>query len=251
MKRFFIYLFRSLRIRIFLMIFLTGIISSLVILAATLANYEERAVDVNTQEAQTQMRILANHLITNNYLNDPSSQIISGELDMLSSLYDGRVLIIDDSLRVVRDTYGIAEGKTIISGEVVQCLKRGEAGAIARHDEQNGYIEMTTPIIETKSLEGGDITRGGSEKKEQIVRGVMLISISTEPILTTLAILKRKAVIIEIIILALLFVAALSRSPRTRIWRRNTSPMRSISCFSGKRRWMIPDRLLWPMYPTS
>ncbi len=209
MKRFFIYLFRSLRIRIFLMIFLTGIISSLVILAATLANYEERAVDVNTQEAQTQMRILANHLITNNYLNDPSSQIISGELDMLSSLYDGRVLIIDDSLRVVRDTYGIAEGKTIISGEVVQCLKRGEAGAIARHDEQNGYIEMTTPIIETKSLEGGDITRGGSEKKEQIVRGVMLISISTEPILTTLAILKRKAVIIEIIILALLFVAAL------------------------------------------
>ena len=209
MREFLKYLFRSLRMRIFVMIFLTGIISSLVILAATLANYEERAVNVNTQEAQTQMRILANHLITNNYLNDPSSEIISGELDMLSNLYDGRVLIIDDALRVVRDTYGIAEGKTIISREVVQCLKRGDAGAIARHDEQNGYIEMTTPIIETKSLEGGDIASGGAEKQEQIVRGVMLISISTEPITTTLAILKRKAVMIEIIILALLFVAAL------------------------------------------
>ncbi|MCR4763785.1 MAG: two-component sensor histidine kinase [Lachnospiraceae bacterium] len=200
---------RSLRTRIFVVIFLTGILASVIILFATLANYEERSVSVNTQEAQTQMRILANHLINNNYLQDPSSQIISGELDMLSNLYDGRVLIIDDSLRIVRDTYGIAEGKTIISREVVQCLKRGEAGAAARHDRQNGYIEMTTPIIETKSLEGGDIARGGTDRTEQIVRGVMLISISTEPIVTTLGILRRKAMIIEIIILAVLLVLAI------------------------------------------
>ncbi|MCR5177693.1 MAG: two-component sensor histidine kinase [Lachnospiraceae bacterium] len=205
------YLFKSLRIRIFSVIFLTGILSSVIILFATLSNYEERAVSVNTLEARTQMRILANHLIANNYLQDPSSQIISGELDMLSNLYDGRVLIIDDSLNVVRDTYGIAEGKTIISKEVVSCLKKGDAGAIASHDRQNGYIEMTTPIIETTSLEGGDTLRGqNSEKTEQVVRGVMLISISTEPITTTLEILRRKAMIIEIIILAVLFVFALA-----------------------------------------
>ncbi len=188
--------------------FLTGVLSSVIILYATLFNYEERAVSVNTQEARTQMRILSNHLINNNYLLDPSSQVISGELDMLSNLYDGRVLIIDDMLQVVRDTYGIAEGKTIISREVVQCLKRGDAGATSRYDRQNGYIEMTTPIIETKSLEGGDIARSYTGA-EQIVRGVMLISISTEPIMTTLTILQRKAMIIEIIILAVLFVLSL------------------------------------------
>lgn len=205
------YLFKSLRIRIFSVIFLTGILASVIILFATLSNYEERAVDVNTKEARTQMRILANHLIANNYLLDPSSQIISGELDMLSNLYDGRVLIIDDSLKVVRDTYGISEGKTIISKEVVTCLKKGDAGAIASHDRQNGYIEMTTPIIETTSLEGGDTLRGQSQEKTgQVVKGVMLISISTEPITTTLEILKRKAMIIEIIILAVLFVFALA-----------------------------------------
>lgn len=197
------YLFRSLRIRIFLAIFITGILSSVIILYATLTNYEERAVNVNTLEAKTQMRILANHLITNNYLQDPNSGTISGELDMLSSLYDGRVLIIDDSLRIVRDTYGIAEGKTIISREVIQCLKKGDAGATSRYDRQNGYIEMTTPIMETKSLEGGDVTRAVSQ--DQVVRGVMLISISTEPITNTLRILQRKAMIIEIIILAVLF----------------------------------------------
>lgn len=203
--RFFI---KSLRTRIFLVIFTTGILTSVIILAATLSNYEERAVDVNTQEARTQMRILANHLITNNYLQDPSSQVISGELDMLSSLYDGRVLIIDDALTVIRDTYGIAEGRTIISKEVVHCLKKGDAGSTSRYDRQNGYIEMTTPIIETKSLEGGDIAGKGSAP-EQIVRGVMLISISTEPITTTLQILTRKALIIEIIIVAVLFMVSL------------------------------------------
>ena len=76
-----------------------------------LSNYETRVVNVRTSEAQTQLRILANHLITYNYLKNPDSVIVNAELAQFSSFYDGRVLIIDDALRIVKDTYDMSAGK--------------------------------------------------------------------------------------------------------------------------------------------
>lgn len=143
----------------------------------------------------TQLRILANHLITYHYLQDTSSEVINAELDQLSSLYDGRVLVINNDLKVVKDTYGISENKTIISEEVVRCIK-GEN--TSRYDRNNGYVEMTIPITETVTLGGNE--KEAKERKE-IVRGVMLVSASTDSISVTMEILSRKALIVEVIVI--------------------------------------------------
>ncbi|MDE7186120.1 MAG: cell wall metabolism sensor histidine kinase WalK [Lachnospiraceae bacterium] len=171
---------------------------------AILQNYEQRAVNVKISDVSTQLRILANHLITYHYLQDTSSEVINAELDQLSSLYDGRVLVINNDLRIVKDTYGISENKTIISEEVVRCIK-GEN--TSRYDRNNGYVELTIPITETIALGGGT---DNIERKE-IVRGVMLVSASTDSISVTLDILSRKALIVEVIvILAMVIVAILA-----------------------------------------
>ena len=90
--------------------------------------------------------ILANHLAANNYLQDTSSETINAELLQLSNLYDGRVLVIDQNFNVIRDTYGISEGKTIISEEVIRCFKGSNT---SNYDGNNRFIEMTTPITIT------------------------------------------------------------------------------------------------------
>jgi len=162
---------------------------------AILQNYEQRAVNVKISDVSTQLRILANHLITYHYLQDTSSEVINAELDQLSSLYDGRVLVINNDLKVVKDTYGISENKTIISEEVVRCIK-GEN--TSRYDRNNGYVEMTIPITETVTLGGND--KEAKERKE-IVRGVMLVSASTDSISVTMEILSRKALIVEVIVI--------------------------------------------------
>ena len=172
--------FRSLRARIFVLVFVTGLISCLVVHFAILETYEGRAVEVRTTEVQTQARILADHLITYGYLQDTSSEVVRAELDMLANLYDGRVMIIDDNLKIIKDTYGISEKKTIISEEVVKCLKQGDNGTTSVYDENNGYIEITTPITQTKITE--DET--GKEKEVETVVGVILISVSTDNIST-------------------------------------------------------------------
>lgn len=70
----------------------------------------------------------------------------------MSNLYDGRVLIINSNFRIVKDTYAMSEGKTMISEEVIKCF-RGES--TTRYDKTNGYIEMTVPITETVDGEKG------------------------------------------------------------------------------------------------
>lgn len=194
---------RSLKVRLFVIIFLMGIIPSIIIRAGILENYEDRAVEVRTSDVQTQLRIIANHLITYNYLQDNSSEVIGAELEQLSNLYSGRMLIINGNLKVVKDTYGISEGKTIISEEVIRCMK---GISTANYDAVNGFIEITIPIIETVSAKMAteEIPEG-----TEIVRGVMLTSVSTDSIAMTMEVLNRKALIIEFIMIFCILAIAL------------------------------------------
>ncbi len=191
---------RSLKFRIFFIILLVGIVPTTILRYGILQNYEKRAVDVRISDVQTQFRILADHLITYNYLKDPSSEVINAELDQLSNLYDGRVLIVDSNFNVVRDSYGISQGKTIISEEVIRCFK-GES--VTNYDPVNQFIEMTTPISAALEENGGE-TLAGAQPKENPVRGVMLTSVSTDSIAANIIILSRRATIIQFLMIIVL-----------------------------------------------
>ncbi len=193
---------RSLKGRIFLILLVVGLIPCLIMRYAILQNYERRAVNIRTSDISTQVRILANHLITYHYLGDTSSEVINAELDQLSNLYDGRVLIINADLRIVKDTYGISEGKTIISEEVIRCLGGESAN---KYDRENGYMEMPIPITETVELEGPV----GAGEKVDLVRGVMLVSASNDNIIATMDSLNRQAMVVESIVGVLIFVTTL------------------------------------------
>lgn len=198
---------RSLKARIFLIILLVGTIPSVVMRHGIIQSYEERAVYQRQTVVQNQLKILANHLITYNYLQDTSSAVINAELDMLSSLYDGRVLIIGSNFKIVKDTYGISEGRTIISEEVFRTFNGETLSNYVRPDEysREGYIEMTVPIFETIMVDDGN----GELREESVVRGVMLTSISADNITSTLDSLNRKAFLWEALILLVVVTLAI------------------------------------------
>lgn len=183
-------LLRSLKLRIFVIILAVGIVPSAIMHFAILNNYEERAVSLRTSDVQNQCKILANHLITYNYLLDTSSEVVNSELEQLSNLYDGRILIIDGNFKIIKDTYALNEGKTIVSEEVIKCFK-GET--INHYDENNHYIEITIPITDPTTLE---------------MQGVMLISVSTDSIVDSIEILGQKALVLEFTMAILIFMLA-------------------------------------------
>lgn len=169
-----------------------------------LQNYEQRAVSVRTSDVQSQFMILANHLITYNYLIDNSSEVVNAELSQLSDLYDGRVIIIDQNCNIIKDTYGISEGKTMISKEVMECFQ-GQTSS--NYDATNQYIEVTTPVVETVMVQTqvGDDPELVKEEQQTLVRGVMLISVSTDNIKTNIEILRKQATLLQLLTTILLF----------------------------------------------
>ena len=128
---------RSLRMRLFIIIFVVGLVPCMILHYGILTNYEARAVEVRTEEVETHLRALANHLISYNYLTDQSSELIGAELAEFSALYDGRILVISDHLKVMKDTYSMSDGKTIVSPDVVKCLLQGYTGSTSNYDRRD------------------------------------------------------------------------------------------------------------------
>lgn len=189
-------LFHSLRLRIFFVVLIVGIAPILGLKFGVLRSYENEAVSNRSIEIQTQCNSISNQLITYNYMYDPSAEKINAELAQLSNIYDGRIIIVDSALRVIKDTYSLDEEKTILSSEVIKCFQ-GEN--TVRYDEDNRYIELTVPVTDNMSGNG------------QSIVGVMLVSVSVDGINATLEDLTTKldllmlAAAIIVILIAVVF----------------------------------------------
>ncbi len=227
-------LLRSLQARIFILVLLVGVVPSVIMRYGILDNYEERSVNQRISVVQNQLKIVGNHLLSNNYFktkpegfnSSVSRDVIDAELDMISNLYEGRVMIINSSLKVVKDTYGISEGKTIISEEVIKCFQ-GES--TSNYDKDHGYIEMTTPIVDS-----------GTE--QDVIVGVMLTSISNEAIVATMEVLSRTAVILETLMCVIIVAVAMVLSAfLTRPFNRVTEAIKEVKAGYSDERISVPD----------
>ncbi len=88
-----------------------------------IANYEDRAIANRVQSMENICDIMCDLLIKENYLNDTSSQTVNSKLELLSNSYGGRILIVDRDFRIIKDTYGVDEGRTLVSQKVLNCFK--------------------------------------------------------------------------------------------------------------------------------
>lgn len=171
---------RSLRFRIILLVVAVGIIPGIIMETVILNSYEKRAVEVRTADIQNQCTILCDQLSNMDYSKGIASEVIRTELTQLSDIYNGRVMVIDNGYHIIEDTYDMDKDKTIVSGDVIRCF---EGKGTSYYDAKNAYIEVTTPI---------------SDPDSSYVSGVMLVSISTDTIADSIAVLREKGITIEI-----------------------------------------------------
>ena len=196
--------FKSLRFRIMVLLVIIGILPCLIIEKVIDNSYENRAVEWKKMNVKNQCDILGNQLMKEGYLEYQQSEVINGELSILSTVYNGRILIINRSGRIIKDTYDIDEGKYMLSEEVIQCF---EGVDTSYYDESNDYIEQTVSLKDGKSKQ---------------IDGVMLVSISTGEIRDSIEILEHRGnlLMLAISILVLVLGYLLSKSlvkPFTRV----------------------------------
>ena len=202
---------KSLKFRIFLLIILFGIAPTFLLRTGILSVYEKRAVNTRTVDITSQAKLLASQIVANNYLQDTSSKNITTQLDQLSTIYDGRVMLIDSSFTIVKDTYALDEQKTILAEEVMQAYN-GET--VQKYDADNHYIEMTFPM---------------HDESGKNVIGVMFVSVSTDSIAATLAILKQYALMIQFLVAVIVVIAGFAVSTAlVRPFRRLTKSIKDV-----------------------
>ena len=151
--------------------------------------YEDKAVAWRTAEIQEQCTILANQLTTVDYLTNPASEVIEAEVSQIANIYNGRVMIVDDDYKIVKDTFSIDEGKTMIAPQVISCFM---GKSTQYYDEDAKYIDVATPITEVKG-------------EETQIKGVILVSVYADIIHETRNLLMGKA---NLVIWVLLLVVA-------------------------------------------
>lgn len=200
------------RFHLIVCIMLAGLLPCLAALFGIVKFYESRAVELRTAEIQNQCTILSNQLNNYGYLTDSSSEVINTSLTQLTNIYNGRVVIVDEDLKVIKDTYGLDEGKTDVSENVVRCM-RGERTSY--YDKKNHYIEVTSPVVET-----------GEDK----VVGVILASVSTDSIEVTRRVLYTHGSVIVGILMIILGAFSVFLADRTvRPLRRITEVIENVT----------------------
>lgn len=165
--------FKSLKFRLLLVLVLFGLAPMLMMQFFVIRGYEKRAIDVRMVDILSQSKILADQIAAYGYLEDNTNEVVNKQFEQLTNIYDGRILVIDQSFRIHKDTYDIDSNKIIISEEVVKCIQGQE---VTKYDPVNGYIEIAVPVKQAVA---------------DAVIGVMLVSVSTDITQTHIAYLSQ------------------------------------------------------------
>jgi len=179
---------KSLKFRLVFSIILVALIPSFIVAAAILGSYEARALAIRESEVISQAQIVANQIAGSGYLEmkaETEDATLLARINTLTTLYDGRVMIVDGNLRVIYDTYNLDDNRTIISEEVIRSFAGTEK--ITSYDDENHYIELSIPIVKIN-------------EEESTVVGVLLVSVSTDNIELNRAYLQQIATVIEILV---------------------------------------------------
>lgn len=186
----FVNFWKSLKFRLILIITVIVVVPGSLLCAIILNSYENRAISIRESEVSSQATILANQIATSEYMTGHNvvNEMIRTQVNMITNIYSGRVLVVNQNYTIITDTYNLDEYKTIISEEVIRSFA-GEK--ISKYDADNSYIEMTIPIT-------------NPDDKENQVLGVLVVSVSTDNINLTLSYLTKLAIIVDVSMCAIL-----------------------------------------------
>ena len=136
-------IFHSLRARIFLFAFLMGTIPCFILSSGLSYVYDRETLNADILSVSGEAQILINQIVTSGYLMNPTDDTVNITLSSVAQSFSGRILVMDDTLRVVKDTYSLYEGKTIIWDIAV----KASLGTTAyEEDRENSFLTVAVPI---------------------------------------------------------------------------------------------------------
>ncbi len=191
----------SMKLPLVLFALLVGILPMFIQSRAMRQSFKQTQIDGRVIEVQNQCLITSDRLTRAGYLSaDTRDALLDKELDTIADIFNGRIVIVDQNFRIIKDTFKLLEGRFHVSAPVLKCF-RGENSTV--YENEKHYFALTTPIY--------------NNEQEKGVQGVLLMTVSTENILSNVDRVEEKSTFFVMMaswILALvivLFVAVLMK----------------------------------------
>ena len=156
-------------------------------------SFQQEQLDGQSIELQNQCVILSNKMTRAEYLQaeHKDGSALDAQMQTLADVYNGRIVLVNQSFRVIKDTFNLSVGKFYISEEVIRCFQ-GENSS--RYNREMNYSAHTIPVYNRNSPDQVD--------------GVMVVTASTEKISTDMENLEGKVNFFLLLALVVLTAAA-------------------------------------------
>ena len=121
-------------------------------------------------EAQNRSLILTNKIRSSDYINvlllGNPNPALDAELSTTADLMNGRIVLVDDSFKILKDTFGLSRGKTLVVSDVLKAFD-GETSSYLNQKKKYFYVAQP---IQAKSTDAAPIDSDGSWKWEKYGR---------------------------------------------------------------------------------
>lgn len=128
-----------------------------------LVNIRDRLYSERVDNIREHSETLTSQMISEDYFNHTDNESLNNQMIQLASIYDGRIIVIDESYTAVWDSYYRINGKEVISEDAMRCMRGNQ---VWHHNEELDMVELCVPVISQ--------TDSGSE-----IKGALLLSSST------------------------------------------------------------------------
>lgn len=182
------------RFTIFISFFSLTMIMILVFGKSINSSYNKKTVEQKLSNVQTQCNMLANQVIGANFFYQENSERLGTEIDQLANVLGGRIIVVGQNFKVLKDSYTLEQGKFLISEEVIKTMRGEKLPAFATKDQ---YAEVITPIISNDTKE---------------VQGVIVATISMKDIESAASYLHEQSTALYTLFFVLSFAIALGLS---------------------------------------
>lgn len=191
----------SLKALLVILLVLFGVVPMLLCTQTVISSLRQSQTDSRMIEVQNQCQILSSKMTRTGYLKgEDKAGLLDSEIETMADVYNGRIVVVNQDFRVVRDTFHIAENRILVAEEVINCFL-GESSS--KYNKEKHYFAQTIPIYDTTEDKG--------------IEGVLLVTASTEEILSLLSAAMEKAsffqmvVFMSLVLLAMMAVILLLR----------------------------------------
>lgn len=135
--------FHSLGFKIALNIILIGIIPFMVCVPISLSIYKSVSIHNDATYLMAQAAQYNNQIVTSGYIAGEDNSILDTELKAMADSYSGRILVVNSALKVVKDSFSVDVGKTVIWDNIIHSMQ-GES--LYYYDEDTKYLIVSVPL---------------------------------------------------------------------------------------------------------